>query len=1140
MSGTGIKRYFTPISRPTTNKATDTVDGVESHLDSPRNKRFCHDNLSALSSPPVSRKRDSIDENSPIQTTPVTISPTSTPSTKIKLLTTSSASPATPTSRIASTLRATHVSTPSSSVSYSPASRKNDLQPTSARKTNPTAPANLEDSVQHLHQTYKFLYPPHRKDIQGRTPDDPDYDEKTLLVPTNFLDSQTPALRQWWLIKQRNMDAILFFKMGKFYELFNEDAVIGVNNLDIIYMKGDETKPAHAGFPEISYEKYSKILIDRGFKVLRVEQTETPAMMEERCQETGKRGKFDKVVKREVCRVTTKGTQMLGVMESIFHSSLNQYLLAIRQSTDECLDPDGNRTVTFGVCFVDVTIGRIHIGQFSDDNNLSRLNILLAHHVPTEVLYEKGNLSKQAYQALLKTGALLTILKYKKEFWPIKQALSYLKSNNIFMNDGGQFEWPAFLTKLFVEGEASESLMQLDPKEEYQYALNCFGALVFYLKSQMIADQVMSCATFEFYSTPLDRNKTGTLSSSSSDIHLLPPMILDHVALRNLEVFQNSSGGTELTLYDSVNNCKTHFGQRLLKNWLCSPLSDVKQLENRLDAVQALISNNCASMMNEIVHVLSQTPDLERLLSKIKSQCFKSESDCRAVMFDGDLYSKAKITSFLNLIQNFKRLRKFISSISNRAQDCESKVLRRLLSFTTEDGLFPEYGSTLEYFETAFDHDIAKKTGKIIPATGVDKQYDNCQEKIDTIKDQLDSYLEEQKAALGCRHLEYFGSAKNRYQIQVPEAYCKKVPSEYRIETTRKGFKRYYTPTIDKLFQKLTAREEEMKKTLDGIMSTIFEQFSRKFKLWSAAIECIAVLDVLQSIATFVRSLKAKNIDVCRPEFVTNQSSPIIHYTEGRHPALVKINRDYIPNDLTIDDKTILLSGANMGGKSTLMRQTATLVILAQIGSFVPAAKLQLTPVDRIFSRMGASDRLIEGDSTFYMELVETSAMLQCASNKSLLLLDELGRGTSTYDGTAIAYATLKEINENIRCRCLFSTHYHTLVRDFQSDKRVRLAHMACKVEKEVDCDVPDADPLGENITFLYKIADGPVGRSYGFNVARLAGIDSEIIREAVKKSRELELRCKVLEKLQEHCSNGRPPIQNSELRKRILDSLAN
>ena len=996
-----------------------------------------------------------------------------------------------------------------------------------------TANSNSSEELNHPHLKYSFLYPPKRRDFDKRAPDHPDYDEKTLHVPEEFLNKQTPALRQWWEIKRKNMDAILFFKMGKFYELFNEDAVIGVNNLDIIYMKGDEDRPAHAGFPEVSFKKYANILINKGFKVMRIEQTETPAMMEERIQATGKRGKFDKVVKREVCQITTKGTQMMGISDTVFHSAQNQYLLALYESVTS---DSGSQKKVFGVCFIDVTVSKLYIGQFTDDNNLSHLNILLAHYAPTEVLYERNNLSQQAYQTILKTGASLTCLRPDKEFWSIKKAISHVVLNKIFHDEDGILEWPVLLKSLFEEGDNSDNLLPLEPRDDYKHGLYCFGAIVYYLNSQMIENQVLRCSKFDLYVSPLERNNENLPVGSDGPRVQIPNMIMDDIALRNLEIFTDSSGGFSATLFDSINHCKTHFGQRLLKSWVCSPLCDVEQIENRLDAVEALVSNRNASLMNEISHVLNQTPDLERLLTKIKSQCFKSEGDARAIMFDGNQHSKAKITSFLNLLTNFKRLQKFIKSVSNSIDDCGSKVLKRLLSFTTDNGLYPDYSATLDYFDRAFDHKAAQQTGKIDPTEGVVLEYDECKEDIERMKLKLEEYLDEQMIRLNCRKLEYFGNAKNRYQIQIPEAYCDNLPPEYRIETNRKGFKRYYTPAIDKYFAKLTTLEEKLKKILDNVMSSIFEQFMRKSKLWSAAIECVALLDVLQSIASFVRSLKASNFDVCRPEFVQN-GELFIEYTDGRHPALIRINSNYIPNDLKLDEKLILLSGANMGGKSTLMRQTALIVILAQIGCLVPASKLRLTPVDRIFCRLGASDRLLEGESTFYTELVETSAMLRCATERSLLLLDELGRGTSTYDGTAIAYSVMQEISKNMKCRCIFSTHYHTLVRDFEASKEVRLAHMAC----EVETDGIDNDPLRENLNFLYKIADGPAVRSYGFNVAKLAGIDGDIIKDAFNKAKEIELSCKVLGAVQEICrakgnSNGKV---KDELKSKVLGLLA-
>uniref|UniRef100_A0A6G1SF33 DNA mismatch repair protein n=1 Tax=Aceria tosichella TaxID=561515 RepID=A0A6G1SF33_9ACAR len=1031
-----------------------------------------------------------------------------------------------PTPSISPTRSTPPKSMPRTPVAYSPRTTFKASSP-SVKPLQPQS-QNCDESslvkVNHAHLNYKFLQPEYRRDINMRRPDDPDYDEKTLYVPPEFLKKETPAMRQWWSIKQRNMDAVLFFKMGKFYELFNEDAVIGVNNLNLMFMKSNEDKPAHAGFPESSFTKYADKLIEKGFKVMRIEQTETPAMLEERVQATGK---CDRVVKREVCQVTTKGTRLFGISETIFHSAQNQYLLAISESTVDSSET-GKKSKVFGVCFVDVTIGTIYIGQFTDDNNLSDLNILFAHHTPTEVLYEKGSLSSDAMKCILKTGARLEPLK----FWPLKKTLIHIKVNRVFSGESNDFEWPPFMKSLFVEGETSSDLMNLEPRDEYKLALNSFGAIVYYLDSQFIEKQVLACANFEFYISPLSQQA----GQPHGPFNTVPPMVMDHVALRNLEIFTNSSGCAKSTLFEKINDCKTHFGQRLLKNWICSPLCDVKQIESRLDAVEALISNNNASLMNEIVHMLSQTPDLERYLSKIKNHCFKSESDTRAVMFDGNQYNKAKVNAFVNLLNNFRRLQKFINSINGAVKGSNSKVLCRLLSFTTDGGLYPEYSATLDYFENSFDFKAAQKTGQIIPSPGVNKEFDECEANIKDMKEKLDDYLLEQQSRLGCQSLEYFGSAKNRYQLQVPEKYIKKVPDDWRIESGRKGFKRYYTPAIDKLFAKLTTYEEQMKRILDSVLADIFGQFLRKAKLWSAAIECVAIVDVIQSIAKFARSLMANGVDMCRPTFVQNEDPPILEYKNGRHPVLVKIDSNYISNDLILDDRTILLSGANMGGKSTLMRQTALLVVLAQVGCFVPASSFKLTPVDRIFSRLGASDRLLEGESTFYTELVETSAMLHCATRRSLLLLDELGRGTSTFDGTAIAYSVIEEISKNLKCRCLFSTHYHTLTRDFMNREEVRLAHMACKIERDGDEDGIDLDPLKENITFLYKITDGPAARSYGYNVAKLAGISDSIITEAFSKSKEIELSCKVLGSLQNICRQQTE--LSSDLKQAVLSSL--
>lgn len=1026
--------------------------------------------------------------------------------------------------------------TPTTPLSSRPQFTPSRSSPQCTRKEPEELNINHNDpssDVSYAHLSYSFLQPNKIRDIDGRRPDHPEYDPKTLYVPNEWLRKETPAMQQWWACKQKNMDAILFFKMGKFYELFNHDAVVGINELDLRLMKSSPDKPAHAGFPESSRDKYERLLVEKGYKVMRIEQTETPAMLDERRRTNGPSG--SKVVMREVCQVTTSGTRMWGISDSEFHSAQYQYLLALSETV--CESEEGRKTRLFGVCFLDVTIGKLYIGQFEDDNNLSNLNLLLAHIAPAEILYERSGLSQDSHKTLLKTGARLEALKTVKEWWSLKTALSHLKTKRIFSSDTGDFSWPEQLKALFQDGDDSQDILSLDPREEFKFALDSLGPIIYYLESQYITKAVLAHATFEVYVSPLDHPD----KISNVPIARLgpPPMVMDHVALRNLEIFVNSSGTQDATLFNSINYCKTHFGQRLLKTWICSPLCDVDQIKARQEAVEALMSNKNASLMNEIVHLLSGTKDLERMLSKIKNHCFKSDSDTRAIMFDGNQLNKAKVSAFVTLLSNFKRIQKFIHSISSSIQNCDSKVLRQLLSSTTDGGLFPDYSETVKYFEEYFDHAVAQKTGQVIPADGVNKEYDKCNADIERMKEKLEGYLEKQKSRLGCRSLAYFGSAKNRYQLQVPDAYVSKVPGDWRLETGRAGCKRYYTPAIDEYFAQLTIYEEQMKRILDSVLSGVFEEFLRKAKLWSAAIDCVASLDVLQSMAKFARSLVANSVPVCRPTFIEDPSGQsLIEYKRGFHPTLVMTNPQFIDNDLTLDSRTLLLSGANMGGKSTLMRQTALFVVLAQLGCPVPAAEMRLTPVDRIFSRLGASDRLLEGESTFFTELVETSAMLRCASNRSLLLLDELGRGTSTFDGTAIAYSVIKEISKNLKCRCLFSTHYHTLTRDFEGENEVRLAHMACKIENETADSEMSVDPLKEDITFLYKVTDGPAARSYGFNVAKLAGIHKHLIAAAYQKSKEMELNCKVLATMQNVCRLENIAGNSDELRSRVLGRL--
>jgi len=282
----------------------------------------------------------------------------------------------------------------------------------------------------------------------------------------------------------------------------------------------------------------------------------------------------------------------------------------------------------------------------------------------------------------------------------------------------------------------------------------------------------------------------------------------------------------------------------------------------------------------------------------------------------------------------------------------------------------------------------------------------------------------------------------------------------------------------------------------------VFEDFDNRKNKWVRIVNQMATFDCLLSLA---RYCSESALCMCVPQFDFDAVEPYLDIQKGFHPSLaggsgVLSSTEYIPNDTVLGGESapiLLLTGANMGGKSTLMRQTATLVVLAQIGSLVPAKSMRLTPVDRIFSRIGASDSLASGQSTFYVELHETNIILKEGTKNSLVIIDELGRGTSTFDGTAIAAACLGYLVEKIKCRTLFSTHYHSLCTKFSDNPGLALGHMACMAEND---EVGD-DPSMKNVTFLYELAPGPAVASFGYQTARLAGVDPEVVRRAYQAS---------------------------------------
>nr|CAD7567692.1 unnamed protein product [Timema californicum] len=889
-------------------------------------------------------------------------------------------------------------------------------------------------------------------------------------------------MRQWWDMKCQHFDCVLFFKVGKFYELYHMDAVIGFNELNLMYMKGDH---AHSGFPEIAYGRFSSSLIEKGYKVARVEQTETPDMMANRCKNISKVTKFDKVVKREICQITTRGTKVFSVIDGEAKEAKTNYLLALTEKVT-----DGN--TSFGICFIDTSIGVFHLGQFYDDRHFSSLRTLLAHYPPVQVLYERGTLSDKIQKLL--NSVLVAVNKEalapETEFWGANKTLTTLAEGGYFTTNSA-FAWPEGL-KDFISDSSSLGLCARDDTE---MAIRALGAITWYLKQCHIDQQLLTMGKFKSYS-PTDCNESRTLTSTDK---FAKHMVLDGITLQNLDILENSLGEKEGTLINKLDSCCTPFGKRLLHQWICSPLCDLESICGRQEAVTQLMKS--PHIVQEARAALSQLPDLERLLSRIHAQGnelrSKTHPDSRAIFYEDKIYSKKKIIDFTNTLNGFKSALKVALLFKDAEVEFTSKLIVQLTN-TAPLGNFPEMEQSLHFFETAFDHEEATKHGHIIPRSGVDPEYDSTMKEISHIQKELDEYLISQRKIFGTKVV-YFGSDKKRFQLEVSDTAAKKAGSEYELLSQRKGFKRFGTQTTKDLLSRQLATEEQKKNVLKDLSRRIFEQFSSRYTDWSRAVQCLSVLDVLLTFTEY--SLGER--ETCMPTFVlpSNNIKPYLKISNGLHPCLSSMD-GFIPNDTSIgcDDSAslILVTGPNMGGKSTLMRQVGLIIVLAHMGCRVPAMSCELTPVDRIFTRLGANDDIMAGESTFLVELSETASILQHATKHSLVLVDELGRGTATYDGTAIAVAVVHEL-VRLNARTLFSTHYHTLVEDFKNSECVSLNHMACMVENESD------DPSEETVTFLYKFVSGPCPKSYGFNAAKLAGIPGTIVQRSYEKALGLE-----------------------------------
>lgn len=941
----------------------------------------------------------------------------------------------------------------------------------------------------HLHDSFVWLKS-NRRDIDGNGPDSPDYDPRTLYVPPNFLKKETPAMIQWWEVKSRNMDTILFFKVGKFYELFHMDADIGFKELNLIYMKGEK---AHSGFPEIAYDKMASQLVRKGYRVARVEQTETPEMMKVRNASSKQKSK---VVRREICSMVSPGLNTFGCISS------DDYCAKMLVLKEKQIKQGSTFISRYGVCVLDTSTACFQLGEFDDTVQRDRLKTLLAQYRIVELICERSEMTKATKQTI-KFGApdaVVTELKSGSEFWSASKTVQEIQIAQYFKI----FGWPASIAQYLT----SENVV----RDDGELALSALGGCIWQLRRGIVDKELLTMNNFKTY-IPSDQETRDTSHDPTKQV-ATPEInqryvVLDAQTLSNLEILRNNRNGKRNgSLIDILDKTVTSFGKRLFQEWVVKPLCQVAHISDRLDAVEELIAN--METVNEIRDCLKKLPDLERVLFRIhtlgSADRARDHPDSRAVMYESNTYNIRKIRDFVAALNGFESAMNLINAITPTFAQFESSLLRTFVRRSNSDGgnehsvsQFPDLRKRLDFFKVSFDRESAQKSGVIIPETGIDPEYDAACMDIQRVEKSFEEYLEEQKQILRCQQISYWGKKKDdRYQLEIPEeAIASKQPKEYELKSRRKGFKRYHTPEIRKLLSKLICTEEKREEALKDQMRRIFHKFDENYTEWLQAVRYLAVLDCYQSLAV----VSAHSENYCRPLVVSAKSNngiPFIDFEGGVHATMAG-NEHFIPNDTTLgldeNGTLMLLSGPNMGGKSTLLRQTCLIALMAQIGCYVPATRCRMSPVDRIFTRIGATDNLLAGQSTLFVELAETATILNHSTQHSLVILDELGRGTSTFDGTAIASSVVEYLLRRVGCRAMFATHYHSLVEEYQNDPKVALSHMACMVDSEQE----------HKVTFLYKLSAGMCPRSYGTNVAILAQLPDQVIQCAIAKSRQFE-----------------------------------
>lgn len=805
----------------------------------------------------------------------------------------------------------------------------------------------------------------------------------------------TPMMRQYLETKKNYEDAILFYRLGDFYEMFFEDAITASKELDLALTGRDgglDEKIPMCGIPHHVFKNYLSRLIDKGYKVAICDQVEDPKLAKG-------------IVKREVTKVVTPGT---FTDTDYIEAGSNNFMMSLYV-----------RDNSVSISYVDYSTGMLMSTSRVFINSTTRdeyIGLIVSKISPREVV-----INKEAERYFDRT-----VLK------------NYLSEDNI----------DEIKNKRYLEHLSSE------------------------LKGELLNSKYRENISLEMllnYLSNVSKSKLNHIVKIA-EINLEQRMILDENSMKNLEILKGlNSNRKSGSLLEVLDYTKTSMGQRLLKRWIEEPLLNISEIKRRQDYVDEFKADFI--FLDDVRSILASIIDIERQMVKISddeinpSEFNALKESLKSIM---ELKSYLEDSSFKNLQEISYR----IDPLYNIIEEIDSMIIEDA-PVKTVDVKFIKDG----YSEELDELFKLSKDGK---------------------KFLIDLEAKE-KEETGIKNLKIKYNKILGYFIEVTKSALDMVPDRYIRKQTLVGSERFFTIELKEMESKILNAHEEANNLQLKLYGNLIENFKRHTSLLLKVSEIVSEIDVLQGLAK--SAIENKFV---RPALNEDRE---ISIKDGRHPIVEFKNRDdsFIPNDTVLDmDKNLIhiITGPNMAGKSTYMRQIALIVIMAQIGSFVPAKSCNIGIVDRIFTRIGASDNLSKGESTFMVEMKEVANILKNATDKSLIILDEVGRGTSTFDGMSIAWAIVEYISENIGAKTVFATHYHELSKIEETYKNV--SNLNIKVKKD-----------GEEIIFLRKIVEGWTDNSYGIDVAKLAGIDEKVtnraeeILKSLEKSKNLNVKVK-------------------------------